>query len=205
MAPKQMSKEERAAYYKKKRDKERQKQQKELKATKAEQGQVLGRQRDEENAKLKARLTEKGLVYTSVPSDGHCMYRALEHQLKLLGRAQGGSYQELRQAAAEYIRRHPDAFAPFLMSADGEPLTAEEFEEYLRGVEGAAWGDNPELQALAHSLRSRIVVLTAEGPEHVFGAEYAAEGDTMMLTYHRHLHTLGEHYNSAHPPDVEVP
>ena len=57
-------------------------------------------------------------------SDGHCLYRSVAHQLLLRGSNKQGetlppSFQALRRAAAEEMRRHRDDYAPFL---DLEPL-----------------------------------------------------------------------------------
>uniref|UniRef100_A0A7S4GLI9 OTU domain-containing protein n=1 Tax=Eutreptiella gymnastica TaxID=73025 RepID=A0A7S4GLI9_9EUGL len=206
MAPKkkEMSKEEKAEFYKKKREKERAKQKAEQKAAKAEHNKAADEQREAEMQKIKEQLKSKGLVMTEVETDGHCMYRALAHQCKLLGRGTGNSYQELRLQTAEYMRRNADAFLPFLTGPDGDVITEEGFMEHLDGVEKNAWGDNTELQALSEVLKSRVVVICADSPEHTFGDQYGEVGHTLMLSYHKHLHTLGEHYNSVHPKDTRM-
>ena len=40
-------------------------------------------------------------------------------------------------------------------------------------------------------------VIQGEGPDITIGEEFSC--DPIILTYHRHLHGLGEHYNSVSP------
>lgn len=51
----------------------------------------------------------------------------------------------IRVMAAEYMKLHRDEFLPFLTDADGEMLTDDGFEKYLKTVEapsadGGVWG-----------------------------------------------------------------
>eukprot|EP00996_Jenningsia_fusiforme_P005364 NODE_6315_length_584_cov_25.450467_g5904_i0.p1 GENE.NODE_6315_length_584_cov_25.450467_g5904_i0~~NODE_6315_length_584_cov_25.450467_g5904_i0.p1 ORF type:complete len:157 (-),score=25.48 NODE_6315_length_584_cov_25.450467_g5904_i0:25-495(-) len=66
-------------------------------------------------------------------------------------------------------------------------------------VEGIAWGDHTELQAISQMLKVRIVVVSAAPHPLVFGEEWGDIAPVLHLSYHRHLHTHGEHYNSLHP------
>jgi hypothetical protein len=49
-------------------------------------------------------------IWDGLQPDGHCMYRAIEHQLG----PGHETYLELRAAAAGYIRMHPEDFIPYL-------------------------------------------------------------------------------------------
>ena len=53
-----------------------------------------------------------------------------------------------------------------------------------------------ELQALAGALKAPIVVYEAAADEFV-AKEDGCEGDAIELSYHRHMYSLGEHYNSV--------
>ena len=87
------------------------------------------------------------------------------------------SVKSLRALAARHIREHASAFEPFiddeeLLEGEGEQERTEQgeggggtetskVERYCRRLEGtAAWGGQPELQALASSLPATIKVLS---------------------------------------------
>eukprot|EP00906_Rhabdomonas_costata_P006800 RCo009858 len=156
--------------------------------------------RDAEKQAISRKLAQDGLVLTEVGSDGHCLFRAIEHQLKLLRGPQGPGFTELRRVAADFLRQNWERFAPFFVNANGDPANREEFFAHCQDIEKAAWGDSLELQALSEALRARIIVISAEAEDVVFGERWAESGVTMCLSFHRRLHTLGAHYNSVHPP-----
>ena len=52
-----------------------------------------------------------------------------------------------------------------------------------------------QVAALSASLGRPIEVVQAEGAPVVLGA--ARPGGTLLITYHRHMYGLGEHYNST--------
>lgn len=45
-------------------------------------------------------------------------------------------------------------------------------------------------------LKCRIEVIQATGPPVVVGEEFP-EAERLILTFHRHMYNLGEHYNSV--------
>ena len=59
----------------------------------------------------------------------------------------------------------------------------------------AKWGGECELRAASLQLRRRIHVYQADGPMREVGEEF--EGEPLLLSYHRHQYTLGEHYNAV--------
>jgi len=62
-----------------------------------------------------------------------------------------------------------------------------------------------QLRALSQVLRRGIEVVQAEGRVIVIGEEFINSSlEPIILTYHRHMYGLGEHYNSVQqlPPDV---
>lgn len=155
-----------------------------------------------EKVKIESELKSKGLSIFEVPSDGNCMYKALEHQLSLQDRLV--STETLRSEAAFFMRKHPDDFMPFMTNPDsGEPLTLEEFENFCQKTESStAWGGQIELRALSHSLETPIEVVQAEGAEILIGEEYE-DKEKLILSYHRHAFKSGEHYNSVIPLSSE--
>ncbi|MEE6463594.1 hypothetical protein FKM82_005965 [Ascaphus truei] len=75
-----------------------------------------------ENQKLTHMLSVRQLQIKQIPSDGHCMYRAIEEQLK--ERDDALTLANLRSRTAEYMQNHVDDFLPFVTnSATGEMYT----------------------------------------------------------------------------------
>jgi hypothetical protein len=68
---------------------------------------------------------------------------------------------------------------------------------------------NNQLRALSQVLRRPFEVVQAEGRPVVVGEEFVASSSStsseppVLLTYHRHMFGLGEHYNSVQPRPVE--
>uniref|UniRef100_A0A6P8SC46 ubiquitinyl hydrolase 1 n=1 Tax=Geotrypetes seraphini TaxID=260995 RepID=A0A6P8SC46_GEOSA len=67
-----------------------------------------------ENQKLGHLLAGRGLKIKQIPSDGHCMYRAIEDQLKERGHIL--TLAQLRSQTAQYMQSHVDDFLPFLIN-----------------------------------------------------------------------------------------
>lgn len=160
-----------------------------------------------ENAKLREKLEPQGLTYHDIQPDGHCLYRAIEHQLQLQHVKK--DYTVIRRLAAGYMREHPNDFKPFVVAED----TAEEtrdpearFEQYCADVEcSATWGGQLELEALCHALRRHIVVVSADAPDVGMGLQYGGSDPPLRVSYHKHAFASGEHYNSivAQPEEEE--
>jgi hypothetical protein len=69
---------------------------------------------------MATKLSPLGLRMKEIKADGHCMYRSLEHQLQADDAAPSRpSFLQLRAAAAEYMRAHPDTFSPFIEVGSG--------------------------------------------------------------------------------------
>ncbi|KAK8776556.1 hypothetical protein V5799_030099 [Amblyomma americanum] len=147
-------------------------------------------------------LAKLGLAVYEVPSDGNCMYKAMEHQLGLFGVMK--SMSELRQETANYMLSHAEEFLPFLTSKkSGDMMTTEEYEEYCAEVSSTTtWGGQLELKALSHACKVPITVVQAYGPSIEIGTEYNCK--PMLLSYHRCLYEMGEHYNSLVPNEGKV-
>lgn len=65
-----------------------------------------------ESQKLAQILAARELEIKQIPSDGHCMYRAIEDQLK--EQQNLWTVATLRSRTAEYMGGHMDDFLPFL-------------------------------------------------------------------------------------------
>lgn len=144
-----------------------------------------------------ARLKEKNLNIFSVSSDGDCLYKAIVHQLYFKKNVTV-TVDELRKNVSNHIRNNKDDFLPFLTNPTTfEMLTEEEFEQYCDKISNTkVWGGQLEIRALCNCLKCPIIVIQATGPEAIEqGCEY--EGPPLVITYHRHMYSLGEHYNST--------
>ncbi|XP_072900681.1 deubiquitinase OTUD6B [Hemitrygon akajei] len=157
-----------------------------------------------ENQKLAEILASRKLQIKQIPSDGHCMYKAIEDQLRNQNSLL--TLMELRSLAAEYMRSHMDDFLPFLTNSNtGDMYTPDEFEKYCHEVAStAAWGGQLELRALSHVLKMPMEVIQADSAPIAVGEEYGKK--SIILVYMRHAYGLGEHYNSVEQlkdPDTE--
>ncbi|XP_036317835.1 deubiquitinase OTUD6B [Rhagoletis pomonella] len=148
---------------------------------------------------IQEKLLERQITLHNIPSDGDCLYNAVRHQLTQNGLI-AYSVQELRNETANYIRAHKDALVCYMTNPKtGDLLTDMEFEQYCEALQTTpAWGGQIELKALSSILKVPIEVLQAEGPPTVLGADEFA-GPNLLITYHRHMYSLGEHYNSTVP------
>lgn len=180
--------------------------------------------REIELAKMNKLLAEEGLKVKEVPADGHCMYRAIADQLRVL--QSSSSYTTLqipstlmslvsdrnstaenivaclRAMTAEHILTEKEEFAPFLdIDVSSTSDAPEELLAYcnrIRSMDSAEWGGQIELKALSALLSCQIVVydLTAPSSKITMG-EGTADSTPVRVTYHRHFYALGEHYNST--------
>ncbi|XP_050306944.1 deubiquitinase OTUD6B [Anthonomus grandis grandis] len=151
-----------------------------------------------EMTSIKNSLKEIDLQIHNIPADGNCLYLAVKHQLTVSGRP-SYSVTELRKKTANYMREHKDDFLPFMYNEDDDSEMSEEgFESYCKEVEKTKlWGGQLELKALSNIIGCPIKVIQANGPPTVQGETF--KGPELILTYHRHLYRLGEHYNSTLP------
>lgn len=143
-------------------------------------------------------LKSRRLKLFNIKSDGDCLYAALKHQLDLAGVSQ--SIESLRKLAADHVRKNRDDLICYMTSTKTDDMMSpEEFDEYCNQVEKTkAWGSQIEIQALSTSLRVQIEVLQATGTPTISGSEFKNRPH-LIVTYHRHLLGLGEHYNSTQP------
>ncbi|KAL0112876.1 hypothetical protein PUN28_012256 [Cardiocondyla obscurior] len=157
---------------------------------------VFGK-RNVETEAIKKILSDRNLIIYEIPSDGHCLYNAVAHQLKINGETPL-SLHDLRTKTADYLRQNMNDFLPFLSNPESDNLlTPEEYEKYCNDVaETSAWGGAVELQVISRILKCPIEVIQATGAPYIIGNEHS-KGKKVILTYHRHMYELGAHYNSV--------
>lgn len=149
--------------------------------------------------KIKETLKSKDVTVYMIPSNGDCLYSAVSHQLTATLRPKM-TVDELRKVTADHIRNNKNDFAPFLCNLDsGDMLSEEQFQKYCDDVMNTnAWGGQVELQALSAVLECPIHIVQSTLPSVIVqGEEFASKGEPLILTYHRHMFGLGEHYNST--------
>ncbi|CAG0898625.1 unnamed protein product [Darwinula stevensoni] len=147
--------------------------------------------RKQEMAQIQAKLDARNLQLVDILSDGDCLYNAIRVQLNEVH-----TVEELRHLAADYIREHRETFQPFLLDeehlGEGDPV-----HHYCLNLENTkTWGGQVELQALSGALKCRLEVIQGDAPTLIFGDDLQT---SLILTYHRFIYGLGEHYNAAMP------
>lgn len=149
-------------------------------------------------------LKARNLSLHPIISDGNCLFNAVIHQMDLkgCGVADIGS---LRNKTAKYVEDHREDFILYMTNQDtGDVLNDDEFIKYCETLRDTpAWGGQIEISALSHVLKVQIEVIQATGPPTIQGAEEYSDKPKLLITYHRHMYSLGEHYNSTKPLVVE--
>lgn len=146
---------------------------------------------------IKKILTKRGLMIHPIASDGNCLYNAIRNQLQVTGRFVD-DVQTLRNKTADYVQQNKDSLIFYMTNPDtGDCLNDAEFEKYCSDLRNtAAWGGQIEISALSQILKVPIEVIQATGPPTIQGDD-KFKGPNLIITYHRNMYSLGEHYNST--------
>ncbi|CAG4998596.1 unnamed protein product [Parnassius apollo] len=181
----------------KRREKKEQQERERAQQIKLQEKENINGPRNIENQAIYNILKEMKLKIYPIPSDGDCLYQAISHQL-LVKKQQSVPVDNLRQNTSKYIRDYKEDFMPFMSHPETcDMLTDTEFEEYCEKITSTkVWGGQIEIRALSNYLKCPITVIQATGPASIQqGEEF--EGPSLIITYHRHMYSLGEHYNST--------
>lgn len=154
-----------------------------------------------EKEKLDKLLKSKNLRIHDIDADGDCVYRAIEHQLSLFKNLNKPlSYQELRTRTSEYMLDHPDRFLPFLTTDQGDIMDEQQYETYCRNIARTKeWGGHLELSAIANIVKKPIHIFQADQSKPIVietELENEESNSPILLSFHKYLYHLGEHYNS---------
>lgn len=126
-------------------------------------------------------LEERGLSLCEISSDGDCMYKAIEHQMKLTRNA-SHTVEELRHKTSEYIRQNKDEFWPFLLNDQNNLVSDKEFEVYCDKIANTkTWGGHLELKALSNILKVPIEIIQAEGSSIQIGSSEFGTSNPLIL------------------------
>ncbi|GBL87969.1 OTU domain-containing protein 6B [Araneus ventricosus] len=182
----------------KRRNKKSQKEKERVKAIAEQELENLTGNRFIESAEIAKKLSERQLAIHEVPSDGNCLYTAIEHQLSTLN-LEKMTVKSLRELTSKYLLSHKEDYLPFLTDPDtGDTLSDEQYIKYCEDIiNTTAWGGQIEIQVLSKICGKPIEVIQAEGPSIIAGDE--ASSPKLIISYHRHAYGLGEHYNSVVP------
>lgn len=182
--------------------------------------EILGMKdlRADEMEQLGKKLSALSMEVEEIPSDGHCLYRAIGDQLSRKTTTDE-LYKEfyeineseplhmaLRRLAAKTIRLHKSHFQLFLPDTD-----VESYCDAITGCENIVWGGHLEIAALSEYLGRAIIVHSAEGePIEILPLKSNHAGGKerdLHISYHKHYYGLGEHYNSLSSitPSVTTP
>ena len=131
--------------------------------------------------KIEEILLQRDYFLVDVASDGDCMYKALEHQLKIT-RSRDVPVKDLRKNASEFILKNKDEFWPFLTNDNGDMFSDVEFNEYCNKVANTkTWGGQLELKALSNVLQAPIEVIQSEGAPVEIGFEEYGSKNPLVL------------------------
>eukprot|EP00730_Choanoeca_flexa_P003749 TRINITY_DN11492_c6_g1_i6.p1 TRINITY_DN11492_c6_g1~~TRINITY_DN11492_c6_g1_i6.p1 ORF type:complete len:274 (+),score=84.29 TRINITY_DN11492_c6_g1_i6:21-842(+) len=178
----------RAAKRREKKEQEERERQRRIEEAEPEDGTT---KREMEDVALAGMLKPLSLTVKPIPANGDCMFSSVAVQVD-------EDTKVVREKTADYLRQHPDDFAPFLTNDKGDVMSKDEFEAYCTTMrDTAAWGGECELMALAKVYNRPIKVFQVQGTPREFG-EGAAD-NTILLSYHQHQYGLGAHYNAVVP------
>ncbi|GFY60961.1 deubiquitinase OTUD6B [Trichonephila inaurata madagascariensis] len=186
----------------KRRNKKSQKQKEREKAIAEQDAINLFGCREIENTTILKKLAERQLSLFEIPSDGNCLYSAIQHQLAVL-KIQNITAKDLRQLTATYLLTHREDFIPFLVDPDtGNNMTSEQYEKYCKDIVDAnTWGGHIEVSALSKIFGKPIEIIQADR-DITIGDESASP--KLIISYHKSLYGLGAHYNSVVPAKISV-
>lgn len=167
---------------------------------KARQQEIAAAEKDitssaryKEKIAIISQLQKMGSTIKEMKPDGNCLYHAFLDQAQPMA----DDLATTRLKVADYLRKNGDHFKFFLVdNSTGECYSDNKYEEYCQKTElDGTWGGQLELQALSKVYERLIRVVQADSPEVVIGEEFTSS-KPIILTYHRHQLSLGEHYNS---------
>ena len=127
--------------------------------------------------RIESLLEERGISLCEIPSDGDCMYKAIEHQMKLTRNVtKNVTVEELRYQASEYIRVNKDDFLPFLLNDENNVVSDKEFEVYCDKIANTkTWGGH------SNKLKVPIEIIQAEGSSIQIGFSEFGPSNPLIL------------------------
>lgn len=152
-----------------------------------------------EQESLDKLLNGKKLKIHDIDADGDCLYRAVEHQLSIAeDSAERLSYKDIRSKTSQYMLDNSDNFMPFLLNDQGDLMSEQDYKNYcIRIAKTKEWGGHLELTAISQFTCKPIHIYQADNRlPIVIEPELKTSRKPILLSFHKHLYHLGEHYNS---------
>ncbi|CAK9439788.1 uncharacterized protein LODBEIA_P38880 [Lodderomyces beijingensis] len=139
-------------------------------------------------------LSLHNLELHEIKPDGHCLFAAIEDQLRERHHIQR-SIQELRDLASDHILANQDDFVPFLF--DETTCKVRDVDNYCSELRTTAmWGSDMEVLALARIFHCCVTIHMAGAPSLKINESEGEQEPELQLGYYKHSYGLGEHYNS---------
>ncbi|CAO1612900.1 unnamed protein product [Sympodiomycopsis kandeliae] len=156
-----------------------------------------------ERSRIFSICSSLGVEMHEINPDGHCLYSAISDQYTLLT-GQKRTYQDLRRQTSEYMKSNKDDFLPFISDFDeklaGINNNSSSTDNYIRYCDAiqntAVWGGQPEILAMSRFLSIPIWIIQADEPTILKINEEQSKEGKLLISYHRKMYGLGEHYNS---------
>lgn len=166
-----------------------------------EEGEKLDEHKDRriEQEKLSKLLTSSGLTIHDIDADGDCLYKAIEHQLALAPDSDEQlNHQEIRNRTSRHMLEHANDFMPFLLNDQGDLMNEQEFKNYCHRIaKTKEWGGHLELTAISQLTGKPIHIYQADNKRPIeIEPQVETSKTPILLSFHKHLYHLGEHYNS---------
>eukprot|EP01119_Soliformovum_irregulare_P007591 TRINITY_DN20031_c0_g1_i1.p1 TRINITY_DN20031_c0_g1~~TRINITY_DN20031_c0_g1_i1.p1 ORF type:complete len:335 (+),score=73.41 TRINITY_DN20031_c0_g1_i1:69-1073(+) len=149
-----------------------------------------------ETDQIKKILQPQGLTIFDIKPDGDCLYNAIKDQQTRQGVTLPTDYHmQLRRQIADHMLAHQDDFMPFVDSEDGDLVSEDQFRAFCEKTATThMWGGQLEMKAMSRILQKPIQVYGVD-TALTMGEEYS--GEPLRLSFHRHMYSLGAHYNSV--------
>ncbi|KAI8870925.1 cysteine proteinase [Ramicandelaber brevisporus] len=161
-----------------------------------------------ENSALTDLLLVRSLRIEPVAADGHCLYRAFSDQLDLANihtlpsattSVDISDHLKLRELAADHMRSNRDDYIAFMVNDSGDLMSEQEYDAHLEEIaHGTLWGGQAEILALSNVFRVTVTIYQMGAPPMRISEQFESNGE-VKLAYHKHMYSLGEHYNSVRP------
>lgn len=157
------------------------------------------KERRTEQENLDRLLSSKKLKIYDIEADGDCLYRAVVHQLSLADDSDERlTLREIRDKTSQYMLDNADNFMPFLSTDQGDMMSMNEYKNYCaRIAKTNDWGGHLELTAISQFTKKPIHIYQADTRSPlVIEPQVKSVKRPILLSFHKHLYHLGEHYNS---------
>ena len=180
--------------------------QKQAEKAKARLKEIEKAEKDAENSEkfkedqsITSKLKSMGLMVKEMSSDGNCMYNAV---------LDNGSIKEsitsIRDKTATFMLENKDMFLPYVPdSSNDESCQHSNFLDYCETIKvNGTWGGQLELLAISNVFKQPVHVIQAFAPVIVIGEQF--DSRPIVITFHRHQLSMGEHYNSTQCYENEI-